>query len=248
MLSWKQKEELKEIDKEFKQKEEDLEKEKEKRVGEKVRGIEQKMATLLSMESRSKLLKGKIDLVEKVFQKAIDELCKLPDGEYKEVLVALMRALEDPDDYVRRNSIWAIGQLGKEAKEALPVLTRALEDPAIGVRVQAEVAKARVLGKTAEIVPRLRTQCRKKRGAHRHALILALGGLGPEAAAAVDALAECLGDPDPGIRAEAAWALGEIGPSARTVLPALRAASADEDVRRAATRALRKIERGKGTD
>jgi len=90
-----EKEELREIDKEFVQSKKDLEKKKEKRVKEKAKGIEQKMATLLSMESRSKLLKEKIDLIEKVFQKAIDELCKFPDGEYKKVLAVLMKKLPE---------------------------------------------------------------------------------------------------------------------------------------------------------
>ena len=58
---------------------------------------------------------------------------------------------------------------------------------------------------------------------------------------AVLALATALQDSDPATRLRAAHALGKLGADAVGAAPALIAASQDEDVRRAAAKALKKI-------
>jgi HEAT repeat protein len=57
----------------------------------------------------------------------------------------------------------------------------------------------------------------------------ALGGIGPEAVAAVAAMATLLGHPDPYVRQTAPMALGAIGPGARAALPALRGTLNDKE-------------------
>jgi V/A-type H+-transporting ATPase subunit E len=46
-------------------------------------GMKQKMDTILKMESRNALLKSKTDLIDQVFEGALDQLKKLPDKEYE---------------------------------------------------------------------------------------------------------------------------------------------------------------------
>jgi hypothetical protein len=58
----------------------------------------------------------------------------------------------------------------------------------------------------------------------------ALGRLGPEARAAVPALAAAASDPLPEVRWRAIWALGRIGPAAGAAVPVLRAALSDPEV------------------
>jgi hypothetical protein len=71
----------------------------------------------------------------------------------------------------------------------------------------------------------------------------ALGWMGPEAKAAVPALANALKDQDILVRAAAAEALGKMGPAAKAAVPALNEALQDdsEAVRRYAEYALEQI-------
>ena len=67
--------------------------------------------------------------------------------------------------------------------------------------------------------------------------------IGPEARAAVPALAERLRDPDWTVRRQAAMALGRIGPDSQAAIPALEQLTRDADqlVSKAAREALQKI-------
>ena len=109
----------------------------------------------------------------------------------EEAVAALMGALGDSDERVRRAAalaLLAIDRIGPEAKEAVPVLIAALEDP--DARVRSDAAEA-------------------------------LGRIGPGAQEAVRALTDALGDPDPRVRSRAAGALGMIGPEAKEAATAL---------------------------
>jgi epoxyqueuosine reductase len=99
------------------------------------------------------------------------------------------------------------------AEKALPLLTDllALDDAAFRDRYRR--------------TPIWRT---KRRGLLRNAAI-ALGNLGDESS--LPALREALTDPEPLVRAHAAWAVGQIGgPSAPEILTTARAAETDPDV------------------
>jgi hypothetical protein len=67
--------------------------------------------------------------------------------------------------------------------------------------------------------------------------------MGPDAASAVSALVEALGDPIWFVRWDAVQALGKVGPEARSAVPALTACLEDrnDDVRRGAREALDRI-------
>jgi hypothetical protein len=61
--------------------------------------------------------------------------------------------------------------------------------------------------------------------------IRAIGSFGPDAASAVNQLAQALSDPDPDVRSAAAWALSQIGAPGAAALPALEKSLADSNAR-----------------
>jgi hypothetical protein len=61
--------------------------------------------------------------------------------------------------------------------------------------------------------------------------IRAIGSFGPDAASAVNQVAQALSDPDPDVRSAAAWALSQIGAPGAAALPALEKSLADPNAR-----------------
>lgn len=125
----------------------------------------------------------------------------------------LVALLSDKDAGVRRDAVAALADFGAAAKDALPPLKGAVEDADAGVRNAAARAVARITAAEAN--------CR-----------------------AVGVHVAALKDKDPRTRQEAARFLGAVGPDARDAVAALSAArqDEDEDVRKAATEALVKIQ------
>ncbi|MBI3465491.1 MAG: HEAT repeat domain-containing protein [Planctomycetes bacterium] len=96
---------------------------------------------------------------------------------------------------------------------------------------------------SAQDLPQLVEALKSSDAAAREKAAMALGDLGPKAAAAVAELTARLKDESPAVRAHAAFALGQIGAGANSAVPALGAAVKDSEpaVRRAAIGALRSI-------
>ena len=139
-----------------------------------------------------------------------------------EAVPALVDALSDSYEPVRRNAIYALGAIGKPAVESLidaldsekeafemePILH--ISDPAHGLAA---------IGASA--VPALITALEDERENVRASAAYALGEMGPVAAAAVDGLIGLLTDESEEVRRHATSALGMIKvPVAKTV-PAL---------------------------
>lgn len=152
-------------------------------------------------------------------QRKSDILDKLrKTGEYG--VLALARALEDPDVQLRRNVALAMFFLAAanddkpkiDIRDALPDLITATTDTDAIVRAWAAQA---------------------------------ISAIGPEAKEAVPALIRLLGDSEEGPRNDSCIALGSIGPAAKEALFALRKALNDPrtDVRRFAQSAIEKIEK-----
>jgi HEAT repeat protein len=168
-----------------------------------------------------------------------------PDA--KSAVPALQAALRDPDQFVRRFAARALGAIGPAAAPAVNDLVQMLraenrEEAEAAVSALAKIGKPAVqpLAKFLESSndPQMVIQVAK-----------ALGGMGPDAAAAVPALIEKLKNPPkvPAILAAIVEALGNIGPAARDAVPVIKDLMADKllaknkEFRAVATTAIKKI-------
>jgi HEAT repeat protein len=117
-----------------------------------------------------------------------------------------------------------------------------LADPDPVVQARGAFGLSRHGPAAAEAVPDLVAKLQSPSALVRQTAALALGAVGP-GAAAVPALAAALADPEWEVRRQAAVALGGIGPGAKAAVPALRKLDADPHkvVRTAAKEARQKI-------
>ncbi len=147
---------------------------------------------------------------------------------------ALIGALKDADREVRRAAAEALGRIGD--REAVPALIGALKDADWEVRGAAAEALVRI---GAPAVPALVGALKDENGWVRGAAAEALGRVGDPRA--VPALVGALEDAEEWVRRAAAGALGRIGD--REAVPALVGALEDADwwVREAAAEALGRI-------
>jgi HEAT repeat protein len=154
----------------------------------------------------------------------------------KEDIPDLETALKSKRPEVRTFAVTTLGDLGPDA---VPALIEALDDTEPEVRKLAVVALDKIGAKDA--VPRLAALLDKDNDQDsRHAIVLALGRRGPDAAAAVPALGRVL-ERDHILRGEAAMALGAVGPAAKPAVPLLITGLADQEVGDAAALALARI-------
>jgi len=144
-----------------------------------------------------------------------------------EAVPALIQALADEDEHVRRAAASALRDIGPEAVDAVPALIQALQDEHEDVRQ----AAASALGKIGpQAVPALIGALGDGDANVRQGASLALGLIGPEAKEAVPLLIQALeGDEDWLVRSRAAYALGWIEPDASEAVPALVQALGDEN-------------------
>lgn len=169
----------------------------------------------------------------------------------KKALPLLVKALKSPHDRVRGNALFILGKLGKDASGAVAAIKKALKDPNPQVRVNAFGALGQIGPAAASAMPELMDYLDKfalfhalkvvdsignigpqavahlltrlKRGKSKQPwwLLLALGKIGPKAAAAVPLLLKFSGDKVDYNRSAAIQALGDIMPSKPSVLARL---------------------------
>jgi HEAT repeat protein len=135
--------------------------------------------------------------------------------------------LKDADPVVRRNALVALAAFGREPGAAA-VFLEGLSDADANVRGQAADALTNLgpLGK--EEIPALCACLQSRQASARLFAARALAKLGPDAEAAVAALAEVLAkDREVGVRIEAAEALGSLGPRAKGGIASLAGAVAE---------------------
>lgn len=166
-------------------------------------------------------------------------------AEYASVHVPkLGQALKDPDPGTRTAAAEALEAFGDKAKKVLPQLTEAALDPKMEVFTR--VYAVRILGKLAskgDKTAQVLTAVLADKGAAldlRQTTATTLGLMGPEAIAAVPALAQTFEDDKPGdkqdkdrfqeLRRTAGAALGKIGPKAVDAVPAVLKVMHDPDV------------------
>ncbi len=178
---------------------------------------------------------------------AAQSLAEIVPEARPEVVAALLVAAGDTDPAVARIALWSLRETkGIPPAEALPVLIPLLAHDDGYVRHEAANVLAKLDAAALPALEPLRKAMADPEYIVVNSAVVAVGGIGPAAAAAVPELIGLLGSTTYGTRQFAATALGEIGPSAREALPVLQSLLEDRDewVRKEAERAIRKIGSG----
>jgi HEAT repeat protein len=142
----------------------------------------------------------------------------------QEAATTLVEGLKSEDAQVRKAAARALGTLQPGPEVLLPIMEKALAGADEKIVVDALDALAS-LGSQA--VPRLIAAMKHQRVRPR--VVYILGQIGPDAAPATPALAECLADKNDAVRREAAMALAKIGPGAKDAAEALAKALDDPE-------------------
>lgn len=139
----------------------------------------------------------------------------------------LIETLGVEDQIMRRMAAYALAAVGESA---VPALSEALQHTEDAVRVEATYALAQIGAPAESAISALMERTKDECVEVRRYLPEALGGLGPNAAPAVPALADILAsDDDEHARFEAALALAQIGPAASDAIPVLANVLSDEN-------------------
>jgi HEAT repeat protein len=156
----------------------------------------------------------------------------------------LKKILENPqeNEYVRGGAAWALGQMHGAATPAVPLLTRLFESKHISVRRNSALALGNIGLAAKSAVPKLLQALDDQDATVRVNAAVALWKIEQRPEAMTKLVEMLQKDAEPG-SFEAAVALGELRADAKSAEPALRAASksSDDDVRRAAARALTQV-------
>ena len=132
---------------------------------------------------------------------------------------ALTEALADPDETVRANAAYALGDIGRPAQVATHQLAQALTDDSAPVRRNATEALGTIGQTDGSIVPALASLLQDKQYWVRDNAARTLAKMGAAAESAVTALQCALSDENRYVRFNAAMALKQIGtPTAHQVL------------------------------
>ncbi|MCB0323248.1 MAG: HEAT repeat domain-containing protein [Bdellovibrionales bacterium] len=149
------------------------------------------------------------------------------DEMIEEGVPALIAAVRDPNDFVRKTAVPALGDVGPQAKAAVGVLVELLTDPDPQMRRSAAYSLGKIGHHAAPAVEPLIDLLRDPDKEIRKAVAWALGIIGPEA---VPRLATACTDRVTEVRAGCVFALGTIGPNAIAALPQLRQCLLDPEV------------------
>ena len=153
---------------------------------------------------------------------------------------ALIDAVSDTDDEVRRLAVFALGRLGKDAQPAVPVLVTALEDSDQRIRLATAHALVSIDPQNKACGPVLVDAVSKEDVRS----MVALSPLQVKIDRAVPALISALTEIPSFTRIMAAKTLGDLGPDAKDALPQLRRMlnDRDPDIRAAVEKAIQRIE------
>jgi HEAT repeat protein len=154
-------------------------------------------------------------------------------------LPILKQHLKNADKASAEEALHALAQLGEPA---VPPLIEALKMP------DCRPLAASILGyigppAKSAVAPLVEMAKTDKSPVARREALMALGGIGPAAAAGVPAAIAALDDADEKVVIAACFALAQLGPAAKEAIPALkkRAESKDEGVRQEAVKALKAL-------
>jgi HEAT repeat protein len=180
--------------------------------------------------------------------RATYDLCMMgpavADAETRSACIKVLSdSLADPEEMVRLNSTWGLGQFGAAARPAVPALVAALKDPEALVRSNVAEALGLIGDGDRKVAEALAAACGDTDWAVRRAAFGAAGALARGGAfRRGEVIAKGLTDPHEQVRASAARAAGSLGPEGATdeVVKGLLQAAKDHhvDVRRNALQAL----------
>ncbi|HVQ30152.1 MAG TPA: M56 family metallopeptidase [Vicinamibacteria bacterium] len=151
------------------------------------------------------------------------------------VVAALTGAVRDTDSEVRKEAVYALGEL--RAPQGAPALASALSDQDAEVRSQAAFALGQIRSEAA--VGPLTTALADKAPEVRQQAVFALGQI--RARSAVDGLTTALKDPNEEVRQQAAFALGQIRDPKSVAALGAALADTSAEVRQQAVFALGQI-------
>jgi HEAT repeat protein len=149
----------------------------------------------------------------------IEALARMGPAARGAIPTLIERASHAEFDEVRKESLWALGQIDPTDAAVVPALVRALEDQEGEERLLAADILGQIGPPAAASLPTLLRLLKEDPSPE---IIEAIGEMGPEAAAAVPALIEVLRRRDlDEVEAAASEALARIGPAARPAIPFL---------------------------
>lgn len=175
---------------------------------------------VLSLEPSAIILKSQTGWISNVGQPAVDlliELLKTPNPAIQDDIVdlfvsfkdltfdALIKALQNPNDMVRRHAVIALGKIGDE--RAIEPITERLNDEAPGVRFYVPVALDMIGGE--KIIEPMHEALKNEMAKVRTAAANILGKIEDEAG--IDSLMNLLADNDSYAKTSAINALTKIG-------------------------------------
>ena len=141
------------------------------------------------------------------------------------ILPAIKEALASDDVETARYALSVLASLGPPA---VPMLIDALHHKALRPAVASILGQMGPAAKPA--APALAEVVQQDKSVRaRCEALLALGGIGPDAALALSAILDALRDPDEKVCYSACYALGKIGPAASAAKPALQKKLKDTD-------------------
>jgi HEAT repeat protein len=159
----------------------------------------------------------------------------------------LKEKLKSDDEAIRRETIWALGEMGADAGEAVNELKKILPTELPSHRVFIAESISKIAPDDPLSCEVLSVELRNPDWDIRNKSAWALERMGPKSAKAVPALVTALSDPNDDVRKPAAIALGAIGPKAKEGLKALQVIAGDVNekpsIRDAAREAIKKIGR-----
>jgi HEAT repeat protein len=152
------------------------------------------------------------DSASEVREQASQALVRIDVSRAGPAIPHLITCLESNDAGVRLDAVTLLGQMGRTAEPALPALRQALNDGAVSLAA-AHAMVAIDAAQAADAVPLLMAAL----GQHQsQELLVALGRIGTQAAAAAPLMVPCLRDQDSSIRLSAANALLRVAPEETT--------------------------------
>lgn len=168
---------------------------------------------------------------------ALGDIGKMPE----QAVPALINALQhDREPVVKQLAARALGDFGAGAASAVPVLVESIKNGDKDLRTAAACGLEGIPAPQGEVAELTRLLSDEIDSA-RLAAAKSLGGLGPEAVAAVPSLCGLLTDKNANVKVAAINALGSIGPEAKSALPELKNLVKDEEVGAQAQAAISRI-------